>query len=74
VVLDHESATDAILEVARARDADLVVVGVHARLLPPAITGAGTAESIAAASESSVLAVPLPDGGASWDVAGTWTA
>lgn len=64
VILDRGSVTDAILEVARLRDADLVVVGAHPRRALGPLTVAGRAETIAAATNRSVLAVPLGEGAA----------
>lgn len=56
VVLDRGRPVDAICEISEIRAADLVVVGAHRRR---ALVGEGTAESVLATLDCSVLAVPL---------------
>ena len=59
VILSRESATEAILEVARARDADVVVVGTHKRRGLTRFAGRHTAETVVASARRSVLTVPI---------------
>jgi len=59
VVTCRKEASDAILDVARERDADMIVVGAHRRRGLRDLAGRGTAETVAAAARRSVLAVPM---------------
>lgn len=59
VILAREDATDAILEVARARDADVVVVGAHKHRGLSRISRRRTAERVVASARRSVLTVPI---------------
>lgn len=59
VVTSQETATDAILTVARERDADMVVVGTHRRRGLRGLFGQGTAEMVATTAKRSVLAIPI---------------
>lgn len=53
------STVDAVLDLARTRDADLVAVGHHRRSWLERLLGRGTAEKIVERSRRSVLIVPL---------------
>ncbi|MEP7125696.1 MAG: universal stress protein [Byssovorax sp.] len=59
VVVAHDDVTQAILDVARARDADLVVVGAHLEWRISRLSFGGTADSVVASARRSVLMVPL---------------
>ncbi len=59
VVLNRTSSREAIREIAQLRDADLVVVGAHRRGVFGPLGGRSVAESLAASTRRSVLAVPL---------------
>lgn len=61
VVVSREAASDAILDVARGCDADMVVLGAHPRRGLRGFARRGTAEIVAAGARRSVLAVPMPD-------------
>lgn len=59
VVLTRESATEAILEVARLQDADMVVIGTRRRGTLDTTPLEGTVETVATSTRRSVLAIPL---------------
>lgn len=60
-VLSRPSAADAILEIAAEADADLVVVGAHARSWFGRLLSPGTAEVVVDRAGRSVLVLPLPE-------------
>jgi nucleotide-binding universal stress UspA family protein len=60
VVTNRSSTADAILEVARARDADVVVVGAHARSWLDRLVGDSVASRVVERADRSVLVVPTP--------------
>lgn len=62
VVASRADTADAILDVARARDADLVVVGARRRRTLRERATLGTAATVARRAVRSVLSVPLREG------------
>jgi len=61
VVVAKGRSSDAILDVARARDADLVVVGARSRGKVAGLASRGTTTTVAREAKRSVLTVPLLD-------------
>lgn len=59
VVVSRPSAADAILEIAREHDADLVVVGTHARSWLARLLSPSIAEVVVDRADGSVLVMPL---------------